>query len=156
MQAALAPRERGRPAAPAEEPQLCPVPTMDTPHGSSERAKSYEDDVHQRVNPLPPLPRGFGVKRPDPKTGQIVVFDDCFRYAGDLMDGDMKAGDLVEAKGPRKEYLYPQTWSKALNDDVAQAEKQARIAGARGVGLNGTTPNQEQPKWRGSVFTARE
>ncbi len=135
VQAALAPRERGRPAAQSEEPQLCPAPTKDTGHGSSERAKSYEDDVHQRVNPLLPLPRGFGVKLPDPGTGQIVFFDDCFRYAGDLVDRDMKAGDLVEAKGPRKEYLYPQTWSRALDEDVAQAKKQARIAKARGVGL---------------------
>ena len=33
------------------------------------------------------------------------MFDDCFRYAGDLVDGDMKIGDLVDAKGPRYAFL---------------------------------------------------
>ena len=94
-----------------------------------------EDDVHARVNPLLPVPRGFGVKVLDPVTGRYVFFDDCFRYAGDIVDGDMQPGDLVEAKGPRKAYLYPQDWSRAMNDDVAQARKQSRAAKARGVGL---------------------
>ena len=89
----------------------------------------------QRVNPLLPIPREFGVKLRDPLTGRDVFFDDCFRYAGDLVDGDMKAGDLVEAKGPRKAYLYAQTWSRAMDEDVAQAKKQVQIARARGVGL---------------------
>ena len=131
--AALAPR--ARPAAADEGPQLYPAPMPDTPHGASEAAKAFEDDVHARVNPLLPLPRGFGVKVVDPLTGRYVFFDDCFRYAGDLVDGDMRAGDLVEAKGPRTAFLYGQGWAGALGSDVTQAEKELRAARARGVGL---------------------
>ena len=60
----------------------------------------------------------------------------------------MKPGDLVEAKGSRKEYLYPQGWSKAMDEDVAQAEKQSRAAKARGVGLKWSMPRRERPTWR--------
>lgn len=133
--AALAPRDRARPAAADDEPQLCPAPTPDTPHYASERAKDYEDDVHARVNPLAPIPRGFGVKVLDPATGEYVFLDDCFRYAGDLVDGDMKPGDLVDAKGLRKDYLYSKGWSRAMDEDVKQAKKELRAAKARGVGL---------------------
>jgi len=86
------------------EPKLCPEPERDTPHGSSERAKDYEDDVHARVNPLAPIPRGYGVNLTDPLKGNQVFFEDCFRYAGDLVDGDMRIGDLAEAKGQGYEW----------------------------------------------------
>lgn len=118
----------------SEEPKLCPAPTKDTPHGSSERALNYEGDVHARVNPLAPIPRGFGVKVLNPKTGKYVNLDDCFRYAGDLVDNDMKPGDLVDAKGPRKAFLYSKDW-KALDEDVDQARNELDAADGRGVGL---------------------
>ena len=134
--ALLAPRERDKPQAATDEPKLCPAPERDTPHGASVRANNYEDDVHARVNLIAPIPRGFGVNVFEPSSGKYVFFDDCFRYAGDLVDGDMRAGDLVETKGPRKEYLYrhPQ-WSTAFDDDVDQAKKELDAARARGVGL---------------------
>ncbi len=68
-----------------DEPKLCPEPARDTPHGSSERAKDYEDDVHARVNPLAPLPREFGVNLPNPLTGQTAFFDDCFAMPAILL-----------------------------------------------------------------------
>ena len=34
----------------------------------------------------------------NPETGRPVYFDDCFRYAGDLVDGDMQKGDYADAK----------------------------------------------------------
>lgn len=88
-----------------DEPRLCPDPQTDTPHGSKEPAINYEDDVHARVNPLAPIPSGFAVKFVNPNTGLAYYFDDCFRYNGDLIDGDMKPGDLVDAKGPGYAFL---------------------------------------------------
>lgn len=140
----------GRPKAAADEPKLCPAPTDDKGHGSSERAKAYENDVHARVNPIAPIPREFGVNVLNPLTGKSVFFDDCFRYTGDLVDGDMKAGDLVEAKGERYEYLYSKDWPTAMDDNVTQAQNQLEAADARGVGL----------KWyfaeKGAAATTRE
>ena len=49
-----------------DEPQLCPAPQKDVPHGSEKPAKDYEDDVHARVNPLAPIPREFAVRFVNP------------------------------------------------------------------------------------------
>lgn len=97
-----------------DEPRLCPAPQKDTPHGSKETAAAYEDDVHRRVNPLAPIPSEFAVKFVNPITGLTYYFDDCFRYSGDLVDGDMKLGDLVDAKGPRYAFLL------TMNDRTQQ------------------------------------
>lgn len=103
-------------------------------HGASREALDYEEDVHARVNPLAPIPHGFGVNLIDPQTGAIVYFDDCFRYAGDLVDGDMQAGDLVEAKGERFAYLLSQTFGEGImREFVNRAWKQKSAADSRGV-----------------------
>lgn len=123
-----------RPQAADDEPKLCPAPTPDVAHGASEEALSYEDDVHARVNPIAPLPPKFGVSLLDPNTGDLVYFDDCFRDAGDLVDGDMAAGDLVEAKGSRYAYLLSQSFGETImNDFVDQAWREKGAAEARGV-----------------------
>jgi hypothetical protein len=119
-----------------DEPKLCPAPEPDTPHEASDRAKDYEDDVHARVNPLAPIPRGFGVNLPDPRTGEIVYFDDCFRDYGDLVDGDMHKGDIAEAKGPRYAYLLSRGFGEGIMQDLIRtAQKQKAVADDRGVGL---------------------
>ncbi|MEW6438708.1 MAG: hypothetical protein AB1508_16240 [Pseudomonadota bacterium] len=119
-----------------DEPELCPAPVKDIPHGSSEAAKDYEDDVHLRVNPLAPIPRGFAVMFINPVTGQPVYFDDCFRYAGDLVDGDMHKGDLADAKGPRLEALLsagPGIAKNVITKMETQAESQLEVADALGL-----------------------
>lgn len=144
---ALAARERPRRQATYGGPKLCPEPTPDTRHGASDDARDYEDDVRRRVNPIAPLPRGLGISAPDPasRDGKLVYFEDCFRYAGDLVDGDMKPGDFVEAKGPRKAYLYSKSdsWARTLKEDAEQARKQDRVAKARGVGLKWSYAEKE-------------
>lgn len=135
---------RGRPAATDDDPKLCPMPMKDTPHGASPAALNYEDDVHARVNPVAPIPRGFGVNMPNPATGALVYFDDCFRYAGDLVDGDMTAGDLVDAKGPG----YAGLLSSGIGDYVMQdlidrATKQLGVTDSRGVRLKWYFAEQE-------------
>ncbi len=127
-----------RPGSKDDDPKLCPAPELDTPHGSSERAKDYEDDVHARVNPLAPLPRGYGVNLLDPATGRIVYYEDCFRYAGDLVDGEMQKGDLAEAKGLGYEWRIRAGGDRrkeALEELEVQAQKQLRTADAVGRGL---------------------
>ena len=122
-----------------DEPQLCPAPVKDIPHGSSEAAKDYEDDVHLRVNPQAPIPRGFAVVFINPVTGKPVHFDDCFRYAGDLVDGDMHKGDLADAKGPNLERLLLSTPPAVADSVIKKMEDQARsqleVADALGLGL---------------------
>lgn len=122
----------------SNEPQLCPAPVPDTPHGASDRTNDYEDDVHARVNPLAPIPRGFAVMFMSPVTGKPVYFDDCFRYTGDLVDGDMHKGDAVDAKGPGYEQLLMAGGSLAANVMLKleiQAEQQTEVTDALGLGL---------------------
>jgi hypothetical protein len=88
-----------------DEPKACPDPGSDRSHGSKKRALDYEEDVHERVNPLLPLQRGQAVKVWNPNKGDFVYFDDCFRDHGDLIDWDMKPGDFADAKGEGYEHL---------------------------------------------------
>ncbi|WP_161607299.1 hypothetical protein [Methyloferula stellata] len=138
-----------------DDPKLCPEAERDTPHGSSEKAKDYEDDVHARVNPLAPLPREFGVNLLNPFTGRMVFFEDCFRYAGDLIDGDMQKGDLVEAKGPRYAALIRaggKLEAKVRDEFLEQAQKQLHIAQARGVGLKWYFAEKEAADYARDLF----
>jgi hypothetical protein len=64
---ALASDKNEKPGASSElsphpdEPKVCPDPEPDHPHGSKEPALKYEEDVHERVNPILPLQRGQAV-----------------------------------------------------------------------------------------------
>lgn len=122
----------------SDEPQLCPAPVKDTPHGASDRALDYEDDVHARVNPLAPIPRGFAVMFTNPVTGEQVYIDDCFRYAGDLVDHDMKKGDAADAKGEGYEWLLSaggKLTFYVMQKLEKQAEDQVDVTNALGLGL---------------------
>ena len=120
----------------SDEPQLCPAPMKDIPHGTTDSALSYEDDVHARVNPLAPIPRGFAVMFISPATGKPVYFDDCFRYSGDLVDGDMKKGDGVDAKGPGYAWrLAGEHAEDVMQNLIKQAKRQLQVTRALGLGL---------------------
>jgi hypothetical protein len=72
-----------------DEPNLCPKPTPDRP-GGNDKDRDYEDYVKRFVNPDNPTPRGFGVAlRNFVGNGNIVVYDDCQR----------STGTMIEAKG---------------------------------------------------------
>ena len=132
-----------------DEPRLCPAPQKDTPHGSSEDAKNYEDDVHARVNPLAPIPREFAVHFTNPQTGESYFFDDCFRYAGDLIDGDMQRGDFADAKSARFGFLLlnPKTRAGVLATFENAAARQT-------AAVKGTS---RRIKWYfGSEFAAKQ
>jgi hypothetical protein len=109
-----------------DEPKLCPDPSPDVPHGASERAKAYQEQISRLNNPQRPLSRGDAVSLMNPLTGKRVVFDDC-------RESD---GTMIEAKGPgyakllRDSYMsdevLPERWQR-------QAERQISAAGSRDV-----------------------
>ena len=135
--AALAAGERDRPAATDDQPQLCPAPVRDVDHKAKEHTLDYEDDVHLRVNPLAPIPRGFAVRIVDPDTGEAQYPDDCFRYAGDLVDGDMKPGDFADAKGEEYASLLtnPYFGDQVMDQITDVTERHLRAAKALGANL---------------------
>lgn len=118
-----------------DEPRLCPAPQKDTPHGSKDAAIAYENDVHFRVNPLAPIPSEFAVRFVNPTTGLAYHFDDCFIFGGDMIDGDMKQGDLVDAKGPGYAFLLTMNAStKQGITDYFRKTANAQLAVVSGTG----------------------
>ncbi len=108
----------------SEQPQLCPDPGPDAPHGASQRAKDYQAYISWLNNPQRPLPPGIAVSLPDPATGRRVVYDDC-------READ---GTMIEAKGQGYANLLR---SEYMQDVLAtrwrtQGERQVRAAGWRG------------------------
>ena len=109
-----------------DEPKLCPDHSRDVPHGASERAKAYQEQISRLNNPQRPLPAGMAVSLENPLTGRNVPFDDC-------RESD---GTMIEAKGPgyvkllRDSYMsdeiLPARWQR-------QAERQIAAAGSRDV-----------------------
>jgi hypothetical protein len=68
-----------------DEPKLCPDPSPDVPHGASERAKAYQEQISRLNNPQRPLPAGMAVSLENPLTGKNVAFDDCRDSDGTLI-----------------------------------------------------------------------
>ena len=88
------------------------------------------------MNPIAPLPRGFAVRIVDPLTGKNQYPDDCFRYAGDLVDGDMKPGDFADAKGEEFARLVTLPFAGRVTSKLVETtRKHLRAAKARGAGL---------------------
>lgn len=110
----------------ADQPQLCPDPGPDVPHGGSERAIAYQAMISALNNPQRPLPPGLAVSLINPETGKPVVFDDC-------RESD---GTMIEAKGPGyaemlddsffHDRILPAEWTE-------QAERQVAASGGREI-----------------------
>ncbi len=108
-----------------DKPKLCPDPGWDTPHGASENAWRYQEQISALNNPQRPLLRGEAVSLTDPKTEEPVAFDDC-------RESD---GAMIEAKGP--------TYAKLVKNDIiadnirnewrGQADSQLSAAGSRNI-----------------------
>ena len=90
-----------------DEPKLCPDHSRDVPHGASERAKAYQEQISRLNNPQRPLPAGMAVSLENPLTGRNVAFDDC-------RESD---GTMIEAKGPG--------YAKLLRDSYMSDENSA-------------------------------
>ena len=109
-----------------DEPKLCPDPSRDVPHGASERAIAYQEQISALNNPRRPLPAGMAVSLENPLTGKNVAFDDCRESDGTMIE----AKGLGYAEMLRDPYLgddvLPGRWLK-------QARSQVAAAGARDV-----------------------
>ena len=109
-----------------DEPKLCPDPSPDVPHGASERAKAYQEQISALNNPQRPLPAGVAVSLENPLTGENVAFDDC-------RESD---GTMIEAKGPgyaglvKSGFLAEKIWNE---DWSLQADRQLAAAGSRDI-----------------------
>ncbi|MGO9774247.1 MAG: hypothetical protein ACLPSW_32780, partial [Roseiarcus sp.] len=55
-----------------DEPKLCPDPDRDVPHGASERAIAYQEQISRLNNPQRPLPAGMAVSLKNPLTGKTL------------------------------------------------------------------------------------
>ena len=109
-----------------DEPKLCPDPDPDVPHGASERAIAYQEQISRLNNPRRPLPAGMAVSLENPLTGKNVAFDDC-------RESD---GTMIEAKGPgyaglmESDWLAEKIWREKIRP---QAESQIAAAGGRDI-----------------------
>ncbi len=108
-----------------DEPKLCPDPSPDVPHGASERAKAYQEQISALNNPQRPLPAGVAVSLENPLTGENVAFDDC-------RESD---GTMIEAKGPgfADQMKYPYFDTGIVPGWEDQARTQVSAAGSRDV-----------------------
>ncbi len=108
-----------------DEPKLCPDPDRDVPHGASERAMLYQEQISALNNPQRPLSRGEAVSLENPLTGKNVAFDDC-------RESD---GTMIEAKGPgfAQQMNYPYFDKSIVPGWEDQARTQVKAAGARNV-----------------------
>ncbi len=109
-----------------DEPKLCPDPGPDVPHGASERAMLYQEQISALNNPQRPLPAEMAVSLENPLTGRNVAFDDC-------RESD---GTMIEAKGPgyaglvKSGFLAEKIWNE---DWSLQADRQLAAAGSREI-----------------------
>jgi hypothetical protein len=108
-----------------ETPKLCPDPGPDAPHGASERAQKYQEQISALNNPQRPLPAGLAVSLTDPVTGEPVVFDDC-------RESD---GTMIEAKGPGYAEMLESTFLSGIlaKKWTDQAKSQLDASGDRSL-----------------------
>ena len=69
---------------------------------------------------------GLGVALTDPATGKRVVFDECRRTDGTMIDAKQGYLSLMEN-------AYQKLWQDRLEEMTEQAERQVRAAGDRDV-----------------------
>ena len=124
-----------------DEPKLCPDPGRDVPHGASERAMLYQEQISRLNNPQRPLSRGDAVSLMNPLTGKNVAFDDC-------RESD---GTMIEAKGPGfAEMLNIPIWTRASSRAMGSNKRERKSPPPERATSNGFSPNPRPPKKRES------
>lgn len=109
----------------AEEPQLCPDPGPDVPHGASARSVAYQAYISWLNNPQRPLPPGMAVSLINPATKRRVTYDDC-------REDD---GTMIEAKGYGFASLLQSSYLKTRLTSrwIGQAMRQVSASGGREI-----------------------
>jgi hypothetical protein len=107
------------------DPRLCPDPGPDVPHGASPRAVAYQAQISALNNPQRPLPPGLAISLTDPKTGEVVTYDDC-------RESD---GTMIEAKGPPfgKMLRYKFFQDRFTYEWTYQASREISASGGRAL-----------------------
>jgi hypothetical protein len=125
-------------ATTTSQPKLCPDPSADVPRGlhgpdgkidpeKIDNAARYQRYVSEVVNGKEnALEIGLGVALLNPVTGNMVVFDECRRSDGTMIDA--KQGYLEMMEKP-----YPQLWQKVLDKMEGDAKRQIQAAGDRDI-----------------------
>ena len=120
------------------QPKLCPDPSADVPRGlhgpdgeidpaKIDNAARYQRYISEVVNGKEnALEIGLGVALTDPATGKRVVFDECRRTDGTMIDAKQGYLSLMEN-------AYQKLWQDRLEEMTEQAERQVRAAGDRDV-----------------------
>lgn len=120
------------------QPKLCPDPSADVPRGlhgpdgeidpaKIDNAARYQKYISEVVNGKEnALDFGLGVALPDPATGKPVVFDECRRSDGTMIEA--KQGYLLLMDNP-----YQKPWQDTLEKMTGDAERQVRAAGDRDI-----------------------
>jgi hypothetical protein len=120
------------------QPKLCPDPSADRARGlhgedgeidpeKIDNAARYQRYISEVVNgKANALPIGLGVALTDPATGKSVVFDECRRSDGTMIDA--KQGYLSLMANP-----YQKPWRDTLEKMTGDAERQVRAAGDREI-----------------------
>jgi hypothetical protein len=108
-----------------DEPKLCPDPGPDVPHGASERAIAYQEQISALNNPRRPLPAGMAVSLENPLTGKNVAFDDCRESDGTMIE--------VKGFGFAQQMKYPYFDTSVVPGWEDQARTQVFAAGSRDV-----------------------
>ena len=97
-----------------DEPKLCPDHSRDVPHGASERAKAYQEQISRLNNPQRPLPAGMAVSLENPLTGRNVAFDDCRESDGTMIEAKGRKPSMSTTpriSRPRK--TWPPRWRRS-------------------------------------------
>jgi hypothetical protein len=137
--------EATRVEAEEQAPKLCPDPGPDTPHGASERAQRYQEQISALVNPRRPLPAGLAVRLTHPATGEPVVFDEC-------RESD---GTMIEAKGPGYAKMLESDFLSDRLRENGSTRPRAKSAQARAVAWRGISPRKRRRQRRNISLKAK-
>lgn len=121
------------------QPKLCPDPSADRPRGlhgpdgqidpaKIDNAARYQRYISEFVNGKEnALDIGLGVALTNPVTGNSVVFDECRRSDGTMIDAKQGYLKMMENTD------YPQAWQGTLMKWDGDAERQVQAAGDRDI-----------------------
>ena len=116
----------------------------DVGHGASTAAQRFEALIAQLVNPSDPTPKqtpetpdvksqAYFLLQPDMSSGR-VSYDDCKRTSEPSAIPDIKKGDMVDARGKGRSFVYYYPSVSGFDDFQTQVANQDSAVGLEGKG----------------------